>query len=323
MGNRILKQIYNAIKKSDMIVIARHVGADPDALGSSIGLKESILATFPNKSVYVVGSPASKFRYLGILDRMPEVLSKNALLIVTDTPNLKRIDGANPKDFNHVIKIDHHPFIEKFADIEWIDDTASSASQMIMELIFSTKLLMPRKAAENLYIGLVTDTDRFLFSYTTSKTFKLVSRLLDETNIDFTSLYKQIYMRPFKEMKFEGYISNHFKVTEHGFAYAYLDEEVLERYKVDAATAGNMVNNFNYIDDFVAWAVFSVDKTNNNIRGSIRSRGPVINEVAAKYNGGGHDFACGVRLTTQEQVEAMANDLDKVCEEYNKNLNEN
>lgn len=314
------KRIYNLIKKSDTIVIARHVGPDPDALGSSIGLKESILATFPNKNVYVVGSPATKFKYLGNLDKIPDYISKNSLLIVTDTPNIKRIDGANISDFKHVIKIDHHPFIEKFADIEWVDTTSSSASQMIMELIFSTKLKMTKKSAEDLYIGLVSDTDRFLFSYTTSKTFSLVSRLLEETGIEIVPLYKDLFMRPFKEMKFEGYISNHLQVTEHGFAYVYLDEEALNRYKVDAATAGNMVNNFNYIEDFVAWAVFSYDKVNNNIRGSIRSRGPIINEIASHYNGGGHEFASGVRLNSIEEVEAMARDYDKVCEEYNKSL---
>ena len=70
----------------------------------------------------------------------------------------------------------------------------------------------------------------------------------------------------------------------------------------------------------MAWAVFSCDKVNGNIRGSIRSRGPVINEVAAKYNGGGHEFASGVRLNSKEEVEAMAQDYDKVCEEYNKSL---
>lgn len=319
MGD-IKKKIYRLIKKSDTIVIARHVGPDPDALGSSIGLKESILATFPNKSVYVVGSPATKFKYLGNLDKVPSYISKNALLIVTDTPNIKRIDGVNLSDFKNIIKIDHHPFVEKFADVEWIDTTASSASQMIMELIFSTKLVMTKKSAEDLYIGLVSDTDRFLFSYTTAKTFSLVSRLLEETNIEIVPLYKNLFMRPFKEMKFEGYISNHLIVTEHGFAYAYLDEDTLNRYKVDPATAGNMVNNFNYVEDFVAWAVFSCDKVNGNIRGSIRSRGPVINEVAAKYNGGGHEFASGVRLNSKEEVEAMAQDYDKVCEEYNKNL---
>ena len=45
--NNIFNQIYNKIKKYNKIVIARHVGADPDALGSTLGLKEAILNTFP------------------------------------------------------------------------------------------------------------------------------------------------------------------------------------------------------------------------------------------------------------------------------------
>ena len=58
------KKIYKMIKKYDTIVIARHVGADPDALGSQLGLKDAIKATFPNKNVYAVGYPASKFKYI-------------------------------------------------------------------------------------------------------------------------------------------------------------------------------------------------------------------------------------------------------------------
>ena len=54
MYNRMYSNIYKKIKKYDTIVIARHVGADPDALASSLGLKEIILHTFPNKKVYVI-----------------------------------------------------------------------------------------------------------------------------------------------------------------------------------------------------------------------------------------------------------------------------
>ena len=142
----------------------------------------------------------------------------------------------------------------------------SSASQMIMELTFNTKLKMTKEAAEKLYIGLVADTNRFLFYYTTPKTFDLVSRLISETGLNFTELYDQLYMRSFKEVKFGGYIADNLKVTENGFAYLKIDQEVLDEYNVDAATAGNMVNNFNYIDKVYAWGIFSYDKQNNNIR---------------------------------------------------------
>lgn len=316
MVNRIYRQIYKQIKKYNKIVIARHVGADPDALGSSIALRDIIKNTFPNKQVYTVGYPASKFKYLGNLDKFTEDMSEDALLIVTDTPDKKRIDGVDVDKFKYSIKIDHHPYIETYANLEWIDDKASSASQMIIELAFNTKLKMTKEAAEKLYIGLVADTNRFLFYYTTPKTFDLVSKLIKQTNIDFTNLYDNLYLRPIKEIKFQGFIADNLIITENGFAYMNITEDILKKYDVDAATAGNMVNNYNYIDEVYAWAIFSEDKNNGNIRGSIRSRGPIINETASKYGGGGHIYASGVRLENFEIVDQLVEDLDNVCLEY-------
>lgn len=319
MGNKIYRQIYNVIKKYDKIVIARHVGADPDALGSTLGLKEIIENTFPKKKVIVVGNPASRFRYLGTLDKMTDDMYEG-LLIVLDTPDEGRVDGVIPSNFQYKIKIDHHPFVEEFCDLELVDDTASSASQLVIELAYNTKLKMTDKAAENLYVGLVADTDRFLFSYTTDKTFHLVSRLMKDYPLDFEKIYTYLYTRPFKEVKFEGYIANNLQVTENGFAYVKLTEEDLNKYGVDAATAGNMVNNFNYIDGIYAWAVFSYDKVNQNIRGSIRSRGPVVNEAASHFGGGGHKCAAGVRLATFDDVDALAIELDKACLTYHETV---
>ena len=315
MVNRLYKQIYRTIKKYDKIVLARHVGADPDALGSTLGLKDIIKKTFPNKKVIVVGAPASRFNYLGVIEKMTDDMY-DGLLIVLDTPDKGRVDGVDVDKFKKKIKIDHHPFVEEFCDIECIDDSASSASQLVIDLTYATKLKMTDEAAIKLYTGLVADTDRFLFSYTTSKTFQLVSRLMREHDIDFGSLYTDLYTRPLKEVKFEGYIANNLKVTENGFAYAVLDEDILNEYDVDAATAGNMVNNFNYIDGIYAWAVFSYDKNNKNIRGSIRSRGPVINEAAAMFGGGGHKCASGVRLTSFDDVDKLVEKLDEVCLKY-------
>ncbi len=317
MTGGIYKKIFNEIKKYDKIVLARHIGPDPDALGSTLGLKEIIKSTFPKKQVYVVGNPASKFKYLGEIDKFTEDMYQNSLLIVTDTPDRARIDGVDPSKFKKTIKIDHHPFIERVCDIEWIDDTASSASQMIIELAFNTKLVMTKEAASKLYVGLVADTNRFLFYYTTPKTFDLVSRLIKETNLEFTELYDSLYMRSFKEVKFGGYIADNLTVTENGFAYLKITEDILEKYDVDAATAGNMVNNFNYIDKVYAWGIFSYDKQNKNVRGSVRSRGPIVNEViSSNYNGGGHKFACGVRLKDFDEVDKLINDLDKTCKDY-------
>jgi len=321
MCKKLCKKIYKAIKKYDSIVIARHVGADPDALGSQIALKESILATFPNKKVYAIGCPASKFKYIGDMDRLDDDILSKSLLIVTDTPDKKRVDGVDSSRALYSVKIDHHPFVEKFCDIEWIDDSSCSASQLITQLIFNTKLVLNDSIASKLFIGIVADTNRFLFSYTTSKTFLLVSKLMKATNLNFTKLYDDLYLKPLKEIKVQGFIANNMVVTENGFGYLKITEDILEQYDVDAATAGNMVNNFNYIDDVIAWAMFSIDKNNGNtIRGSIRSRGPIINEVAADFGGGGHIYASGVRLKDFDEVDKMVLALDNICKQYKESI---
>ena len=290
--NNIYKKIYKTIKKYNTIVIARHIGPDPDALASSLALKDIILNKFPYKNVYAVGASANKFKYLGTLDKIPDNLD-NALLIVTDIPDSKRVDGANYKDFAYRIKIDHHPFVEKFCDIEWIDDKASSASQMVMELVFNTPFKFNKEIAEKLYIGLVADTNRFLYSYTSEKTFSLVSRLLKEQKIDMDKIYNNLYIRPLL-----------------------ITEDKMHEYNIDVATAGNMINNFNYIDEILVWVLFSIDSVNNNIRVSIRSRGPVINTTAQLFGGGGHAYASGIKVKTYEETEAIVEALDNVCKEY-------
>ena len=315
----MFKKVYNKIKKFDTIVIARHIGADPDALGSTLGLKELIIATFPYKKVYVVGAPAARFKYLGTVDRLPEIDLSKTLLIVTDTPDLKRIDGINPKDFKYVIKIDHHPFVERYANIELIDDTASSASQLIIELAKKTKLKINQQAASKLYIGLVADTNRFLYDYTSYKTFELVAWMIKSTNLKFTQLYSNLYLRPLKEIIFSGFIALNLNITENGLAYIKITDEILKKYEVDPSTAGNLIENFNNIEQIKVVVFCSEDKGNNYIKCSIRSKGPVINTVANHYEGGGHIYASGARPSNFEQVDQMLKELDEVCANFQTN----
>ena len=80
------------------------------------------------------------------------------------------------------------------------------------------------------------------------------------------------------------------------------------------------VNKKFYIDEMISWATFSEDKNNSNIRVSIRSRGPIINEAASKFGGGGHIYASGAKLSNFEDCDKLVEELDRVCKEY-KQLN--
>ncbi len=313
---KLFKEILKQIKKYENIVIARHIGADPDALGSQFALKELIQTNFKNKNVYAIGSTASRFRFMGVLDKIDDVDLEKSLLIVLDTPDKKRIEGIDDIDkFAYVIKIDHHPFVEKYADIEYIEE-ASSSSQLIFKFALENKLKITTKAAENIYIGIIGDTDRFLHDYTTNETVNLVSKLLNMTNIEFTKLYEPIYSRPISEIKFQGYIYQNLTLTENNVAYIKLTDEVMKKFEVDSAAAGNMINDLKFVNEILVWVFFSEDIKMNIIKANIRSRGPIINEVAAKYGGGGHKFASGARLKNWEDVENLIKDLDEVAKEY-------
>ena len=185
-----------------------------------------------------------------------------------------------------------------------------------MELILKTKLKCNDNIAKLLYYGLVSDSNRFLFDSSTSKTFNLVSIYLNNYNIKLSNIYTDLYLRPLKEVRLQGYISLNMKVTDNGVAYIILTNDIITKFKADSASAGNMINNFNFIDEILVWIIVTEDLKNNNIRVNIRSRGPEINKIAEKYNGGGHTLASGARLSSIKEAENLISDIDYLTEKY-------
>lgn len=318
--NNVVKQIIKKIKEYDNIVIARHIGPDPDALASEIALRDIIKLTYPKKNVFAVGNSVSKFKYFGELDRIDDNKLDNPLLIVLDVPNISRIDGINYSNYNYVIRIDHHPNVEDIAQLEFVNEHASSTCELITEMIYSSKLKVNRHIAENLFLGIVTDSDRFLLSYTTPKTFKLVTRLIEDFNLEISKLYDLLYIRPINEVKFQSYIALNMIITENNFGYIKLNKKIIDEFGVDSSSASNMINNFNYIKELYCWAFSSFDEKNEIHKINIRSRGPIINDVAQKYNGGGHIFASGARIKEENEVDMLFKDLDERTAQYKNSL---
>ena len=320
MKSDIYKRILKKIKQYETIVVARHIGPDPDAICSQLALRDAILEKYPKKKVYAVGTGVSKFKKYGLLDKVDVGSLHNALLITTDVPNFYRVDGVEGLKFKEVIKIDHHPFEEDFGGLEWIDDSSCSACQMIADFLLKVKWDLSSKVASNLFLGIVSDSDRFLLSYTTVETFEIVTKLLKLSKIPFTKLYEKLYERPIEEIRFRGFLADNLQVSENGFAYVDIKFETIEQYHVDSATASNMINDFNYIKDVYVWCFVTHDLKNNLYKVNIRSKGPVINEIASKYHGGGHKYASGVRTSNREDIDKLLVELDEACKEYKRSM---
>lgn len=312
----LLNKIYKTIKKYDEIVIARHVGPDPDAICSQIALRDSISLTFPKKRVYAVGVSVSKFKKFGSLNKPNYKEMTNPLLIVLDVPNMNRVDGIEDLKYTEILKIDHHPAEDIKGIADWTDTEKSSTAQMITELILNTKLKLNENIAKNLFLAIVSDSERFSLKNTTYETFDTVKELIRVSNIDFTSLYDILYTRPFSEHKFIAFITNNLVISENGLGYIKISDHDLKEFNVDVATPSNLINGYNFIDELLVWIFVTEDVKNNQYKISIRSRGPVINTIAHNYNGGGHKYASGAKLETMTEVDNLIKDLDAACKEY-------
>lgn len=313
------QRILELIKKYKRIIIARHVGGDPDALGATFALKEILLNNFPEKEVYVVGASISRFRFFGTHDKIDDDICSDALLIALDIPDIKRLDGVDYYKFKDSIKIDHHPEIDKFSDLQIIDIDASSTCELVAKWCYKCNLKMTKHAAQNLFIGIVADTNRFLFGANKPETYKVVLELIQRENIKPNELYEILYKRPMSEVKLEGFISLNMKVTKNGLGYIKITDKDLKDYGVDSASIGSIMNNYNFIDGLICWVVFTEDLKNDVIRTSARSRGIKINKLFEQYNGGGHVYACGAKLQGFNEADEIIDKLDDLCREYYEN----
>lgn len=309
----IVNKIIENIKRYDTIIIHRHVRPDADAYGSQVGLKEMITYSFPNKSVYAVGEVDPSLTFLAKMDQIPENVFNGALIIVCDTANTERISDERYKLGEKVIKIDHHPNHDAYGDLLWVDTNASSTSEMIYELYLNGKndgFKLNKEAARLIYSGIVGDTGRFLFPSTTNKTFYYAADLVTY-NFDRVELYNGLYSISNNIARLRGYILQNYQLTEFGMSTIKLTKDILEHFNVEPIETGNLVSVLGDIDGIKAWAFFVEE--DELIRVRLRSKGPIVNKVAEKFDGGGHPLAAGASVSTWKEADLLIKELEETC----------
>ncbi|WP_456278016.1 DHH family phosphoesterase [Bacillus sp. AK128] len=307
------EQILTTIERFDTIIIHRHVRPDPDAYGSQCGLAEVLKASYPKKEILVVGRDEESLGHLYKMDNVANEAYEEALVIVCDTANQERVCDQRYKNGVTLIKIDHHPNEDPYGDLLWVDTTASSVSEMIYEFYLYGKdkgLVLTQEAARLIYAGIVGDTGRFLYPSTNTRTFKYAGELV-EYGFDLPTLYDGLYTTKANVAHLTGFVLQNFTVSEHGVASMYLTKDILEKFDVTPTDASQLVGSLGNIEGIVSWVFFVEEE--DQIRVRLRSKGPVINVVAAKYRGGGHPLAAGASIYSWEEAKEIINDLEELC----------
>ena len=305
--------ILAQIKKYDTIIIHRHQRPDPDAYGSQVGLAEIIRASFPKKKVYQVGEMVSRFDWLVSQDEIEDSVYDNALVIVTDTANRPRVDDERYTKGKYLIKIDHHPNDDVYGDICWVNTQASSCSEIIYDFYAAcqAELTLPASAARVLYAGIVGDTGRFMYDATTPHTLRVAAALV-ETGIDAAKLNRKLDSISEPLARLSAYVLENMVVTKHKAAYVILTREIMAKYNLSDGGTAPVVPLLGKLEEVVCWTVL-VEQENHSYRLRIRSKGPVINELAKEYHGGGHPLASGAMLKDASAIETYVEKLDQIA----------
>lgn len=314
-----MKKILEKIKEFDTIIIHGHVNPDGDCIGSQYGLKYLIETTFPDKKVIITGKSSKYVSFIGEPTMIEdETLFENALSICVDCPVYERLSDNRCNKSMYSIKIDHHNDSNIYCDYEYIDPIAPSCTQIITEFykMFSDELKMNEEAATALYVGMLTDTGRFSHGNISPKTFECASTLL-ACGVDLSFVNNSLSLETEGALRLKGYCLNNFKVTENGFAYIALKYDEFTKFGVGEEVASSLVTSISTMKECPVWALIIENK--EKIRLRLRSRGPAINELASKYNGGGHKLASGGTLNSWDDLEEFVKLADELVKEYKNN----
>ncbi len=196
------------IRNANSIAITTHVNPDGDALGSEVGLAEWLISI--GKNVSVINHSPTPYNYFFLDTGTPiieqfdvakhDALLKSVdLLLVLDVNDPGRIRSIGPyalADRSKVAIIDHHLEPKDFAREYFIDTEACSTGELIYRLVTAAQPMLggeiTPKAANALYVAIMTDTGSFKFPRTNSGVFRMCADLLD-LGADPVRSYNEVY----------------------------------------------------------------------------------------------------------------------------------
>nr|WP_322959022.1 bifunctional oligoribonuclease/PAP phosphatase NrnA [Mycoplasmopsis canis]WQQ12421.1 bifunctional oligoribonuclease/PAP phosphatase NrnA [Mycoplasmopsis canis] len=311
----VTKELY----KYDSIVIFHHIRPDGDCLGSQFGLKELIKLNFPDKKVYAIGDAKNTFDFLDFtMDEVPsDDIIKKSLAVVVDANHKERIEKREVLDknlFAQVIRIDHHPNDDDLGEkaIRWVDSSYSAADEMITEIAVVNEWKITPQAANYLYLGINTDSGRFLFNNVRSRTLYLASKLY-EAGLEADYIHTNLSKTSLEDIKFNSWLLSTLKTRD---GVAYIQNNLKDTLKYGKTSQSSMrVNIIANIKDHPFWVQF-LEEEDGRVRVEFRSNGPIVRNVAVKWGGGGHERASGAIIDSFDLVEKVIDDCALEVKRY-------
>jgi len=292
------------VEANQSFLLTSHIRPDCDALGSELGMAAVLEAA--GKQVRIVNGhrtpptlafldPANRIEAIEDLDNDPS--ADVDVLMVLDTSawvQLGEMAGVIRETSATRVVLDHHKSGDDLEAIELKDVSAEATGALVVEAADALGVSLTAEMARPLFAAIATDTGWFRFPSTSSRTYQVASRLTD-AGASPAEIYGHLYEREtLGRLRLRGVVLARVRTTCDGaLAYTHIRIADFEETGALPSDTEDLVNLSLTIEGTEA-AVILVEQQPDVYKVSFRSRCQMdCSEVAAEFNGGGHQAAAG------------------------------
>ena len=311
-------QTLERLLSSKSVGLLMHVNPDWDCLGSCLAL-QSVLRRQGIVCDIIADEPLSE--HLSFLGSEVIVYDGNGLdydcLCCVDVGDGKRV-GRRAEAFaahQNTVCIDHHQGDGSFARLSYVDSLSPATGEIIYDMLKSAGLDITAEEGKYLYCAISSDTGSFKYADTTAHTMEVVADIM-RLGINTAELCEQLYERKsFKQLKLTGEAIATLELHCGGrIATAYVTGEMYQKYSADKNDTDHLSSLPREIDS-VVMSAFLTQRTPDEIRVNLRSKGDYdVSKAASAFGGGGHMRAAGCTIKGSDMnsaVKAIVAELEK------------
>jgi len=201
------EQVVSELRAADKLLLTTHENPDGDALGSLLAMdailkqlgKDSCMFMSPDE--FPLPWEYRGLEFEGLLGAPPDDVGERTIVFL-DCGNIDRM----PVDFLqaeglHILNIDHHHDNTRFGTVNLVCSSASCTAEMVWRIAKELDAEITPEIANALYVGLVTDTGRFMYENTSPLAHRIAAELI-EAGVAPHRVYRQLYEDlPFRRLQ--------------------------------------------------------------------------------------------------------------------------
>lgn len=319
-----LESVAAELRSGERFLLTTHEGPDGDALGSLLAMHEILTQNGKDSVMFLAAKEFPlpvEYRFLPLTDvfHEPPADVTDRTLVFLDCGNIDRM----PVDFlqregAHILNIDHHHDNTNFGTVNVVDTQASCTAEIVWRLAKLLGAEITPAIASALYVGLVTDTGKFMYENTDPESHRMAAELI-EAGVNVDETYRRLYERvPLEKARLVARAIERIEQFDDGrVALTYVSREDYEATGSSELLTEGIIDHVRALEGTIVAGVVR-DKTDGGRSArkvSLRSSdGAVdVSAIAREQGGGGHKRAAGfgTDLPYEQVVEFVRSEVAK------------